>query len=114
MLLGMKNYESDCYADAWNFGPGLTGTFTVQEVVEEFFRLYGKGSWELEGKNDFHEAQLLSLDITKSYRLLGWKPVLNFEDTIRLTSAWYLNYKNVPSVLELCRQQINYFENYVR
>ena len=112
LILGMRNYESDAYAEAWNFGPGLSGTYTVQEIVEEFYTIYGKGSWEQEGKNYLHEAQLLSLDISKSFNLLGWKPILNFKDTVKLTADWYLTYQSTPSVLDLCRNQISFFENY--
>jgi CDP-glucose 4,6-dehydratase len=37
-----------------------------------------------------HEAGLLKLDISKAINLLGWKPKLSFEETIRLTVEGYL------------------------
>ncbi|NVO21383.1 MAG: CDP-glucose 4,6-dehydratase [Bacteroidetes bacterium] len=112
LLLGMMNYESKLYAEGWNFGPGLSGTYTVKQVVEKFFEFFGKGSWEQEGNVEFHEARLLSLDISKSYNRLGWKPILNFDNTLQLTADWYSQYSNVTSVLELCRQQINWFTSH--
>jgi CDP-glucose 4,6-dehydratase len=112
LLLGMKSYESRHFAEAWNFGPGLSGTYTVKDVVNSFFRFVGKGSWAIEGTTEFHEAQMLSLDISKSVNTLGWKPVMNFEDTMRLTAEWYLNYRSSGSVFELCRNQISWFEKH--
>ena len=36
-----------------------------------------------------HEAGLLSLDIRKARRVLGWKPKWNFEKTVEETVRWY-------------------------
>jgi CDP-glucose 4,6-dehydratase len=36
-----------------------------------------------------HEAGLLKLDITKAVNFLGWKPKLNFEETIQFTIQGY-------------------------
>ena len=111
LLLGMKNYESEGFAEAWNFGPGLSGTSNVKDVVENFYTAMGNGSWMVEGIEGFHEAHMLSLDISKSVNILGWKPAMNFDDTIRLTAEWYLNYRDCSSVLDLCMKQISYYEN---
>lgn len=112
LLLGMKSYENQLFADSWNFGPGIYGNYTVKDVVESFFYSMGNGCWRLESNQEFHEANMLALDITKSANILGWQPVLNFNDAIRLTAEWYQNYKSCSSVLDLCRKQISYYENY--
>ncbi len=112
LLLGMRNYESENYDQGWNFGPGVSGTHTVQEVVEEIFSILGKGHWEQEGEASFHEAKLLALDISKSFNLLNWRPTLNFKDTLKLTADWYHHYRSTPDMLDFCRSQIRFFENH--
>jgi CDP-glucose 4,6-dehydratase len=59
-----------------------------------------------------HEAGLLKLDINKAIALLGWKPALNFKETLDLTFMWYKNYyeKN-EDVVEFTNKQINSFLN---
>ncbi|MBK7215221.1 MAG: CDP-glucose 4,6-dehydratase [Bacteroidales bacterium] len=111
LLLAMKNYQQEGFSEAWNFGPGLSGTFTVQEVVEKFYKLTGRGEWMQDGIPEFHEAKLLALDISKTFNLLGWQPTLNFEQMLKLTAEWYDNYNKTFSVLELCKKQIHYFES---
>jgi CDP-glucose 4,6-dehydratase len=37
----------------------------------------------------FHEAGLLKLNCDKALQMLNWKPVMNFDETIRFTSLWY-------------------------
>lgn len=112
LLLGMKNYQSEHYDQGWNFGPGVSGTHTVREVVEEVFSVLGEGRWEQEGVPGFHEAKLLALDISKSFNLLNWKPTLNFKETLKLTAEWYQHYRSNPDMREFCKSQIRYFENH--
>ena len=112
LLLGMKIYESERFAEAWNFGPGQSNIYTVKEVVDNFYKIMGNGRWVVEGPVKFHEAQMLSLDISKSVNILGWKPVMNFNDTIRLTAEWYMNYRSCTSVLDLCIKQISYYQDH--
>ena len=36
-----------------------------------------------------NEAEYLALDSSKSKRRLGWKPVYNVHEALKLTSEWY-------------------------
>ena len=38
------------------------------------------------------EAKLLKLNCNKIYSYTNWKPVYNFEETVKNTSSWYVNY----------------------
>lgn len=112
MLLGAKMLENpEKYASAWNFGPESNNIVPVGELVNEIVMNYGKGKWiDRSDPNAPHEAKLLALDIHKAKYYLGWKPVLSFQETIRLTVEWYKKYRD-ENVLSLCQNQIEYYLN---
>ena len=112
MLLGAKMLENpEKYASAWNFGPESNNIVPVGELVNEIVTNYGKGKWiDRSDPNAPHEAKLLALDIHKAKYYLGWKPVLSFQETIRLTVEWYKKYRD-ENVLSLCQNQIEYYLN---
>ena len=112
LLLGARMMtEKGKFDDAWNFGPEVHATFTVRELVNALIENFGSGEWidRSEGKK-LHEANLLSLDISKARNYLKWHPVLSFEETVRFTVEWYRNYSKT-NVLELCRRQIQDYSN---
>lgn len=107
LLLGQKMYEEPVkYAQAWNFGPELSSVIPVWDIAELVTKYYGRGRLsDLSNARNLHEAELLSLDISKARFLLGWKPTLNIEETIKYTVDWYSNYSKID-VYELCKKQI--------
>lgn len=113
LLLGQKmREEPGKYCEAWNFGPEFGSIITVWEVAEKVKTEFGKGVLkDVSNSNDLHEANLLALDISKARFKLGWKPVLNIDETIRITVDWYLNYSN-SEVYKLCVRQINEFKRF--
>ena len=52
----------------------------------------------------------LSLNINKAKKVLGWEPVLSFDETIEFTTEWYIEYKN-KNIYSLCSQQIAKYED---
>ena len=76
-------------ASAFNFGPEPSANRTVRELVEEILR-HWPGQWEqVAQEKHLPEAPLLSLDIAKAHRTLGWAPRWDFARTVRETIAWY-------------------------
>ena len=65
---------------------------------------------DVSDKEKLHEANLLSLDITKAKTKLAWKPVLNLGETVKYTVDWYKRYKS-EDVLDLCNEQIDNYTN---
>ena len=59
--------------------------------------------------NQPHEAGLLSLDITKAGKMLGWRPRLNARQALEMTLEWYKMFyqKGSSSIVELMKEQIN-------
>lgn len=111
LLLGSKLMKQPKeYAEAWNFGPEAENIINVGKLVSMLVKKYGAGSWNSSvSPNSLHEAKLLALDINKVKYRLGWRPVLNLEQTIEFTVKWYSEYKN-RNVRELCEQQIEEYQ----
>ncbi|MFR9650668.1 MAG: CDP-glucose 4,6-dehydratase [Rikenellaceae bacterium] len=110
MLLANKVWnDPTSYCEGWNFGPEANGITNVWSVANKVVCSYGKG--ELINKstsNTLHEANLLSLDITKARVKLGWKPRLSIDELVDLTVDWYKRY-NDEDVYSVCIDQISKF-----
>jgi len=83
--------EGKKYSGGWNFGPAAYENYSVGDVVNEVKKNIPDIKIDSPKQTEkLHEAGLLKLDITKAVNLLGWKPKLNFEETIRYTVEGYL------------------------
>lgn len=113
LLLGAKmKEEPEKYAEAWNFGPYTKDVYPVKEIVKKIINKLGKGEWkDISNADQLHEANLLTLDITKALTKLNWKPVLSFDETIDMTIEWYKNYSTHPNMYEFCKNQIDKYIN---
>lgn len=108
LMLGAKMMEDpEKYDEAWNFGPYPHEVKPVQTLVDKMIRYLGKGQWkDISKNNHHHEANLLTLDITKAITRLSWKPALTLDETIRMTVEWYKSYDKDIDMYELCKRQI--------
>jgi CDP-glucose 4,6-dehydratase len=94
-------------AAAFNFGPSLSSNRTVAQLVEALTAHAG-GTWtDVSDPSAPHEASKLNLAIDKAFHLLEWSPVWNFENTVRITSEWYLEEGRGADPGMLCRAQID-------
>lgn len=101
--------EPGRYAGAWNFGPLPTQVYSVRQVVEAFLRHLGAGEWrDISDPAHPHEAGFLMLEVSKAIHELGWKPVLQFQEMIQLTAAWYAR-ATEETALRLCQEQIEHY-----
>lgn len=73
---------------SWNFGPDSENNRTVLDLVEKFRSNVPELEYVISEHHAFEEAKYLYLDSSKAKRLLGWKPVFSFDDTVDLTSFW--------------------------
>ncbi len=110
LLLGAKMWNEPAkYAEAWNFGPDSDSIITVWDMASKIINLYGKGELiDKSNKDNVHEAQLLTLDITKARFKLGWKPTLSIDENLSLTVDWYKRYK-CEDVYNVCLEHIRKF-----
>ena len=89
IFLKKKKY---LHGESFNFGPNSSVERKVITVIKEM-----KTNWSdikyIIGKNKKNfESKLLKLNSLKSKKILKWKCVLSFQDTIELTTVWYKNY----------------------
>lgn len=113
LLLGKRLLEEGKrFQGAWNFGPPVDNTATVQRGAEALIDAWGAGSIECVSNTSFHESVLLQLDCTKARRHLGWRSVLDFDETMALTAQWYKHQHTTGdgSMLEYSTRQIEAFE----
>lgn len=101
----------DTAESAFNFGPEPDANRTVQDLVEEVLRNW-PGSWvDQSNVNAPHEARLLRLSTAKAHRVLGWRPVWVFPETVARTVEWYRECSAGGEARALCARQI---ERYVQ
>lgn len=105
LLLGRHLLEGDTTcAEAWNFGPDVQGNRSVEQVLADLARIWPRVRWQAASGTQPHEANLLQLDSAKARMKLGWKPVWDFDTTIRYTAEWYRRWMEssiAPSVDQL-------------
>lgn len=97
-------HNGKSFCGGWNFGPSTYENYTVGNVVNEVKKIIPtlKINSPLVTEK-LHEAGLLKLDITKAVNLLGWKPKLNFEETIKFTIDGYLEEFSILNNIYDCR-----------
>jgi len=100
----------DLHGEPFNFGPPAHQNHKVLELVQEMSKYWDKVRWEEDNNSDDHpyESGLLKLNCDKALHHLQWQAVLNFEETIKLTTEWYQSYYNNPNNIRDCTiSQIN-------
>lgn len=78
------------YSGGWNFGPSDSNHYSVKDLVQQLMHHYGQGNFcipDVEKKR--YEAHLLKLDVSKASKMLGWKPTLNFDQTVLFSVNGY-------------------------
>lgn len=99
--------EPATFSSAWNFGPELSDTLPVSEVVGGFAELWGEGAtWHVDSAPQVHEAGVLRLDCSKAAIELGWEPALRIHDALRLTAEWYQEFRRGIEMRSFTTNQI--------
>jgi len=111
ILLAQRLFEQGAdYEGAWNFGPDSTSVINVRRLAELIISNWGGGeAVDISAKNAPHESNMLSLDVTKAEKVLGWKPILTIEKAVEMTVLWYKQYiekAGKKQLTELCEAQI--------
>ena len=94
--------------DAWNIGPDAAENRPVGVIAEALVKALGRGRIEVVSDPSAPaEAKLLTLDNSRIRMLLGWRPRLDFEQTIALTADWYSAWSRGEPVDAVTRAQIS-------
>jgi CDP-glucose 4,6-dehydratase len=96
---------------AFNFGPNPESNRNVAGVVEELLK-HWPGKWADRTETAApHEAGLLNLNIEKANRVLAWRPVWDFEESVAQTVSWYRRTNSGEDPLLLTQQQIAQYQS---
>ena len=98
--------------ESYNFGPKTDQVKTVLELLKNLGISWGYNNedemLDIYENNDFKEAGLLKLNCDKAMHDLNWYPILDFDQTINMTSSWYKNFYKTKNrdVFEFTDNQI--------
>ena len=112
LKLGMGLYcNPEKMSSSFNFGPHTKNNTSVEKLVKEIL-YHWPGNYETSTKHEnYHESNLLHLQIDKVYEYLNWSPKWDFKLTIDKTINWYKKVFNGSSPLEMCNLDIDSYEN---
>jgi CDP-glucose 4,6-dehydratase len=92
----------------WNFGPGPGSEQSVEALIERFIAAWGDGArWTRDAGAHPHEARVLRLDTSKAREILGWTPLLDFEETASWTASWYRDFADRRDMVDKTLEQID-------
>jgi CDP-glucose 4,6-dehydratase len=82
--------EGSRFAEGWNFGPRDVDCRPVRWIVERLSEAWGPGvRWELDGKEQPHEARFLKLDSSRAMTRLGWIPRWDLAHALGTIARWH-------------------------
>ena len=86
----------------WNFGPYEEEVKNVKYIAKKICTLWGKPeSLVIKKDNNLpHESKYLSLNSSKSNKILGWKPILKLNKSLEMTVDWYQTYYKEPELVK--------------
>ena len=107
-----KKYKKRLNGEAFNFGPNLNQNKSVIQLVKKMKNHWRKVSWKIKKENSKKkESQLLKLNSLKSKKFLKWEPLLNFDDSVKLTALWYKSfYKKEIKCFDLSASQLALYD----
>jgi CDP-glucose 4,6-dehydratase len=101
------------FASGWNFGPRDEDNRSVQEVVDLLISGWGaSASWEKEGLEQPHEANLLKLDCSKARAQLGWTPKWDLKNAVQKIVEWQKAFQAKENMQEVSLSQINHYMSF--
>jgi CDP-glucose 4,6-dehydratase len=109
LMMGERIFQDDKYLWAYNFGPDISDTMRVEDIVKKAIQILWKGEYQVQKDESMHEAWLLLLDNTKSKILLGWSPQFWVDEALDKTFEWYNAYLNWSDMRQYSLEAISQF-----
>ena len=112
-LLSQTLYFNKNFSGAWNFGPKMKNNLKVREVAFFGKKILNSNSKIIVKKNKYYESTNLSLNSSKSRRLLKWKTVLTAKESLKLSFDWYKFYhenRSKSQVIDYTLSQIRKYK----
>lgn len=101
---------------SFNFGPFNQKNYTVINLLKEFKKNLKILNWKVDiSKIKFKEANLLNLNVKKTFKLIKWKNILSFKDTVKFTADWYSKYlTNKANMQNFTLEQIKIYKKKIK
>ena len=108
--------NSNLHGEVFNFGPANNKTYNVLKLVKKMREHWNNVSWHIKKINTKqYESNLLKLNCSKAKKKLKWKSILNFNETIEISTKWYKKYYTNPKkIREYSNEQICYYEKLLK
>jgi CDP-glucose 4,6-dehydratase len=109
MLASALRGHEKFHGEPFNFGPPAHQNHTVLELVKAMAQYWDKVQWNDISESDDgpYESGLLKLNCDKALHQLHWKAVLNFNETVEMTTEWYRSYYNqAEKASDITKKQI--------
>ena len=113
LLAAKAKINNKLHGEVFNFGPNMKNNYSVLDVLKKSKNFWKNIKWKEFKRGQFKENTLLNLNSNKAKRILKWKPVLNFENTIKLTIEWYKSYSLKEKIILKSIDQINYYKKLI-
>ena len=114
LLLGVNlAYKPKKFSQAYNFGPNLADTLSVEDMIKLAISSWGNGDYVIEKEEGQpHEAGLLKLDISRAITELKWQPKMDAQQAVSMTMNWYREFNtNESNIADFTTKQIKTFFN---
>jgi len=83
-----------------------------------FISVYWKNIfWKVipKSRKKFYESELLRLNCNKAKKILKWKSILKFNETVEMVTSWYRSYyENPKNINKITRKQITEYEKLLK
>ena len=99
---------------AWNFGPDAGSKLSVRDVISIFNESIESNFniIQTHPKQNFKEQLLLSIDSSKSKKILNWQAKWTSEVAVKRTAEWYKNFFDNQSANYLVEIEIKDYLSY--
>lgn len=112
LLLSWKITKIQNYYSSWNFGPNYKSQIPVKTLIEKLSTLNNYKKIKFLNSGSFNETVNLRLNSNKARKLLGWRPILNLDQTLFYTSNWYKQYLLDNTITE--KQITNFYLKFIQ
>jgi len=112
LILAQKLWHNPKFSGAFNFGPDNSSTETVNVVIQKAIIAFGSGEVSYDSEiGEPHESTLLSLDTSKTVKILGVSQKWSLSETVKRTMLWYKNQNQGFDARLLCETEISDYES---
>ncbi|MBS1512384.1 MAG: CDP-glucose 4,6-dehydratase [Bacteroidetes bacterium] len=118
LRMGQMMYEGKIKSgEAYNFGPGIEQNCSVLKLVTGLSKQRSapklKKHISILKNNSIKESGILKLNCEKAFAQLEWKPLLNFEQTLKFTSEWFNAFYSEKNVRKFTLNQLGAYEKLI-